>query len=174
MGVGQKLSVLLGIGLAINHTSYNLQSARVFPTSFELSALPLAVLTGTSRNLITNELVYPFIVSNAADIDRTTSADLVLAFHPLGGDDTVLDPYVKAFGGYGRTKADGFQVVRYGGAVGLRLFIVEWFYVVSEVSYANNEISGEVDTSVGLFESTSEFAGNLREVQGQLGFGFAF
>lgn len=172
-GVEYALWDWLGIGLSAGQTSYSLKNARIISSSSEIGFVPVGILSSNRQALINAELLYPFFVSNTGDFDRIASADLNLAFHPLGGEGRV-DPYLKAIGGYGRTKADGFQAIRYGGALGLRFFINDWFYVVTEAAYINNEISGKVDTSVGIFQSSSEFEGNLREISGQLGFGFAF
>jgi hypothetical protein len=175
LGVEYALLNWLGIGLSIGRESYSLVNARVFPAGFELGLLPVAILSGGSAraSYINGELIYPFAVVDANDFDRITYGDLNVSLHPLGGEG-VLDPYLKLIGGYGRTKADGFQALRYGGALGLRFFVTDWFYVVTEGAWINNDISGEVDTSVGIFESSSEFEGNLVDVQARLGFGFAF
>ncbi|MEQ9365327.1 MAG: hypothetical protein RIF32_13865 [Leptospirales bacterium] len=161
-----------GIGLDLGQMSLSVKNSRVISAGSEVSFAVISRITGGQASLA-GELVYPFVVANFKDYDRISRADLTLGFHPLGGDGSV-DPYLKAIGGYGRTKEDGFQVIRYGGALGLRFFVSDWFYVVTEAAWVNNEISGEVQSSVGFFESTNEFEGNLREVNGQLGFGFAF
>lgn len=161
-----------GIGLNLGQTSLDVKNSRLISAGTEVSLIAITSLTGGQAS-INGELIYPFLVANFKDYDRISHADLTLGFHPLGGAGSV-DPYLKAIGGYGRTKVDSFQVIRYGGALGVRFFVTDWFYVVTEAQWVNNEISGEVDTSVGLFESSSEFEGNLREVNGQVGFGFAF
>ncbi|MCR9143115.1 MAG: hypothetical protein NXI24_12750 [bacterium] len=161
-----------GIGLDLGQTSLDVEDARVISAGTELSLASIARLTGGSASL-NGELVYPFLVQSFRDYDRISRADLTVGLHPFGGDG-IIDPYLKLIGGYGRTKADGFQVLRYGGALGVRFFVTDIIYVVSEVAGINNEISGEINSSVGFFESSSEFEGNLREVNGLLGVGLAF
>lgn len=163
----------LGVGLDLGTTSLSVKSARVISTGTEVSFALISQLTGAQATSATTELLYPFIVQDFGDYDAIHHADATLALHPLGGSG-VVDPYLKAIGGYGRTREDGFTSVRYGAALGARYFLSDWVYLVGEVSWINNEISGEVDTSVGFLESSSEFSGSLRETSGQLGVGFAF
>lgn len=163
----------LGVGLDLGHTSLSLKNVRVIDNGTELGFVPIALLTGS--NITGGELLFPFIVQDLGDYDRISRADLRLAIHPLGlGTPTgAMDPYLSLIGGYGRTKENRFDSVRYGAALGLRYFVADWFYVVGEIAWVNNEISGEVDTSTGIFSSSSEFSGNLRETSAQLGFGFS-
>lgn len=174
LGVEYAIWDWLGIGLDLGHTSLSLKDVRVIDNGTELGFVPIALLTG-QRN-ISGELLFPFLTQELRDYDRISRADLRLAIHPLGfgaGPTGAVDPYLSLIGGYGRTKENRFDAVRYGAAFGLRYFVADWFYVVGEIAWVNNEISGEVDTSTGIFSSSSEFSGNLRETSAQLGFGFS-
>lgn len=158
----------LGAGLTVNHASYNLKNANLFPTSFALSLVPIPGFA-LDPVLLNAELASPLITGKVTDFDRITSADLNLALHPFGGGG-VLDPYLRVIGGYGRTKVNDLEVLRYGGALGLRIFITDSFYVVTEVALVNNRISSTEE----IYPYTGDLTGTLRETNAQVGLGFAF
>lgn len=154
----------LGAGLSVNHNSYDVKNANPFPGSLAFGLLPIP---GSLQNpqLINAEALAPLVPIDRDDFDRITSADLNVALHPLGGGGR-FDPYLKLIGGYGQTKAFDLDVLRYGGALGLRFFLTDSIFVVTEVGLVNHEIRGDA-----VF---GEFRGNLRQTDAQLGFGFAF
>lgn len=171
---------MLGIGLSATHQSYSATNARLIPAAAELGLVGTALLVPSLRGTLASlENVYPYLTINAPDFDRITAGDVNVAFHPFGGDGAI-DLYIRGIGGYGQTRESRLDVVRYGLGVGFRFFFSDNIYVVTEGDWVNNEIKGTVASGAGntLFGDSSSggdsFDGDLREVTGRVGVGFAF
>ncbi len=171
---------VLGIGLSATHQSYSAQNARLVPAAAEFGFLGTALLIPSLRGTFASlENVWPYLTTSANDFDRITAGDLNVAFHPFGGDGAI-DLYFRGIAGYGQTQASRLDVIRYGIGAGFRFFFTDNIYVVTEADWVNNEIKGTVANGAGdtLFGGSSSggdsFDGDLREINGRVGVGFAF